>query len=97
MRGPRFNGTNTKIETTDKCVDELKRTWTRYASARIRYAEALLHHSRTHHGFDVEAMEEATNTVDQARVSYFECIEILKDAHRKYKTAFRDLLIGKLL
>lgn len=97
MRGPRFNGTNTKIETVDECVKELSRTWTRYTSARIRYAEALLHHNRTHHGFDVAAMEESTKTVDETRTQYFNSIEILKEAHRAYKTAFRDLLIGKLL
>ncbi len=97
MRGRKFNGTHPHIGKVSGTISDLTRCWSLYRSARLIYAEAWLHHNTTHHGFDTDAMAESTTAVFRTRAEYMVTIDNLKGAHRNYKTAFRNLLTGKLL
>ncbi len=97
MRGRRFQGTSTPIDTAHECVNTLHDAYGKYRSARSVYAAASLEHSLAHHGFDVEAMESATVYVSETQSNYFETVKVLKEAHRKYRAAYRTLSVNKLL
>lgn len=99
MPSPIFKGTNTKIESTTRCVTELVEAWESYTTARILYAEALLGHNWAHRGSRVreDAITKATATISDAYDTYFEAVDTLKRVHAHYKTAFRELLRGHLI
>ncbi len=77
--------------------DTLSYVMPRYIVARIDYADALQLHRQACKSFDADRMHEATDIVSAARKQYMEMVTILREAHKNYKAAFRNLLVGKYL
>ncbi|KKN77038.1 hypothetical protein LCGC14_0363770 [marine sediment metagenome] len=99
MPDPKFKGTHPKIDTANQCVTELSAAWWAYTTARIVYAEAMLHHNWSHHGNKrrEDLITNATMKISDAYDDYLEKIDTFKRAHAAYKTAIRELLRGHLL
>lgn len=82
---------------TEDALDVLLMIMRDYVPIRIEYAEALQAHRQAIHSFDVERMHKATDVVSDARRRYMVAATTLREAHKAYKAAFRNLLVGKYL